>query len=378
MGFCAVRNITLHFLLAFFSSSIFLFSSISPAHSDEIFSQNGNCQQSACLFLKYDSTLNEEALLLADTLRRRLCNQGVTVVSESQQLDNNPLSESEFSEKTTCDIKKVAQWWVAHLKILNTSYVLLAVDHLGSESNDDLIREIPKGPDSDATAWTLALMIEEAILPYTEESRDRGPVGAGLAIIEPQEVAGEKRQVSRSVSPYPLLQSLWIGLTMYYLGLTSGYIEGLLIGPAAGINGLLGPRFLASLSTGWMGSGRFEDDFSRTKGTVSYIPINIIFGYIVLRRNILNLSILAGISAGFALYQSQSAGAESQRTFVFFDPQLQGGLDFSFQLFGPLAFYINSFFSFPVRIDVLQNNGHTVYKQDWIIPVVGGGLRLQI
>jgi hypothetical protein len=127
-----------------------------------------------------------------------------------------------------------------------------------------------------------------------------------------------------------------------------------------------------------MGSGRFEDDLTRTKGTVSYIPINILFGFLLLNKNILNLSIFAGISTGFAFYQSQSAGAESQRTNVFFDPHLQGGLDFSFEFFGPLSFYINSFFTFPVRIDVLQNNGHTVYKQDWIIPVVGCGLRLQI
>ena len=247
----------------------------------------------------------------------------------------------------------------------------------GAEATRILIREVPKGPNPEATSWTLALMVEEIVLPYMESTRELAPLGAGLAIIEPPAVGGGTvAPEATKKKRYPQFHSAEVGLALNILGAVNHKAAGLLLGPHIGIHGLLGPRFMGSFSVTWVGNGRFRHGESELSGTVSHMPISLLLGYMPLQHRIVSMTISAGISTGFTVFQTSTPLSKGQRTDVFFDPWLQAMVHTVFTIYDPLAFYLDVGANFPVVKDVLENAGEKVYYQDWLMPFLGVGLQL--
>jgi hypothetical protein len=352
------------------------------ATAPDIEPQVDTCNDGICLYVKPDETLGAEAQSLVEALSLRLCKRGVNVYLGSVLDPGNGEKTLQPPATGPCKNKNSEQigrlWWTVHLKLLNDSHILVAVDHLGRASDEDLIREVPRGPQPSATAWTLALMIEEMVLPYLEPTRESAALGAGLSIIEPPEVGGVKKTKTQTETRYPTLRYIGMGLALQYLGTVNNDMNAFLVGPFASIQGLLGKRIVGSLSAGWVGTGAYENLELGIKGKASHIPIDLLFGVVMVSSKRFSLSALLGISTGFSIFQTTSRFSERQRTDVYFDPSVKVGLEATLQVYKPLAIYINGGVSFPIRIDVLQSQGQEVYRQDWIIPVMGIGLQLWI
>ena len=330
------------------------------------------CPSGGCIFVESDETLSREARMLGEALHRRLCRFGVRVSFQRREpgLGSCP-SEAHVREKLS------ASWWVVHLRVLSSEDILVALDHLGKNSDEDLIRELPKGPDPGATSWTIALMVEDALMPYLDPIGESAPLGAGLAIIEPPAVGGHKRVVAKKKKQYPIVKSIGLGLEFTYLGMATDSISDFLAGPRIGVQVLLSPRFVASFQAGWLGTGHYEDQKLGIEGAVSHVPLELFFGYVPFENRIVSVKIMGGLSAGFTVYQTTSVTMNERRTDFLFDPwfALRVGLDVT--LFGPLAAYLDAGMAFFMLRDTLENNREKVYIQDWILPVVGVGIQLQ-
>ncbi len=340
------------------------------------------CDDRACLVIEYDDELSEETKRLMEILTLRLCKKGVRVVlqspsdSERGQLPkdsptNNPCANAREDTLGTL-------WWVTHLRAISPSKILVAVDHLGADSDDDLIKEVQRTEDTDATVWTLVLIIEGAVSPYLESSSELEPVGVGLAIIEPPQVGGVKKSSESKSVRYPDIRCVSLLLAMYYAGATSDTVDNILFGPSLGIQGLLGPRFVAMFNVSWVGTARFDYNNGDIKGGVSYVPIELLFGYVFLQNKHVDLSFLSGFSIGFSIIQTSSSSLQVQRTDLYFDPWVKTRLDATIFAYGPLAIYVNLGVVFPIIKDVLKNGEVEVYRQDWIMPEMGIGLQLWI
>jgi hypothetical protein len=348
--------------------------------------ERSECKWGACLFIKYDTDLADEANALVETLRLRLCKRNVQVIVEPS-VPQDLTSDDESVEQTSNECPQLKEnrsrsrnlWWVAHLRASSPEYVLVAVDHLGSRSNDDLIREVPKGPEPTATAWTIALIIEEAVAPYLDADQEQAPLGAGLAIIEPPAVGGTRKAVIRRRTQYPEMRCVSIGLASVYLGTGSDSVNDFLLGPTVGIQALLGPKFATSLNAGWVGTGNFDyesDDGVGIKGVVSYVPFELLFGYVPLSHHIVDLTIFGGISTGFSVFKITSSS--KQETYFYFDPWILVRAEVTLHIYGPLAMYVNGGVDLPIRRDVFTNYGEEVFRQDLVIPSFGLGLQLWI
>lgn len=347
----------------------------------------GECKWGACLFVKYDADLTVEAEALVETLRLRLCKENVQVIAqpaEPRELEGDeepaqgPVNECPAIPETKKKSKHL--WWVAHLTASSTDYVLVAIDHLGSQSNDDLIREVPKGPEPTATAWTIALIIEEAMAPYLNADRDQAPLGAGLAIIEPPAVGGTRKAAVRRRADYPSMRYVGVGLASSYLGTGSNYVNDFLLGPTVGIQAFLGPRFVTSLAAGWMGAGSFKHETSDgidIEGVVSYVPFELLFGFVPLSTRILDLTILGGISTGFSILKITSSIGPTEYVFNF-NPWILARLEVTLHIYGPLAMYVNGGAGLPISRDQVTNMGVEIFLQDLVIPAFGLGLQLWI
>ncbi|MCP4676522.1 MAG: hypothetical protein GY854_13610 [Deltaproteobacteria bacterium] len=358
------------------------------------------CPEGFCLFVEHDADLAKEAQSLVETLRLRLCKRGVRVQLRSDEPpveENNPAVEESDSLEEESDPDKVeniegdcpelsqstsdepGDWWVAHLRALSSEFILVAVDHLGGDSDEDLIREVPRGPDAGATAWTIALMIEDALTPYLDTRRELTPLGAGLAIIEPPAVGGMKKPHTRKKTSYPELRCLSIGLNVLYLGAVNDKVSDFLVGPRVGVQGLLGPRFIVSFSAGWIGKGSFENKSAGvSEGSISYVPLELLFGFALLSRPRVDIALFSGISTGFSTYKTSSSISNRQQLDVLFDPQIIANLEIIIHIYGPLSMYVNGGAAFPVTHDVLEINGNKVYRQDWVLPLMGVGVQLWI
>jgi hypothetical protein len=345
------------------------------------------CEEGRCVFVDGDDDLLDEQRSLVETLGLRLCRHGVRVewvgnTAPKKAVEKKNLRGDRDEAEDGCaeaepspeDVPTV--WWIIHLKRLSDDQMLVAVDHLGSQSDEDLIREVPRGPDASATAWTVALLIENALMPYLEAREDLKPLGAGLAIIEPQVVGGVKKSDEAEKTLYPQLRSLGLGLAIHYLGAASNGKGDFLFGPRIGVEGFLGPRFVGSISAGWVGTGSFDDRTAAAKGTVSQVPLELLFGFLAVRHPQVGLVINGGVSVGFSIYRTSSSIIDSRRSDTFFDPVVEVQLELTVVIYGPIAGFVYGGLGFPIVRDILENNGDPVYRQDWIVPLVGIGLKL--
>ncbi len=340
------------------------------------------CTKGACIIIQHDNQLAEEALKLKETLSLRLCNLGVQVLMETppeasmQEEVGAVPTNAECTDNLDHKIDRV--WWTIHLRQITSEYVFIAVDHLGPESDEDLVREVLKGPDAGATAWTIALMIESTVVPYLESNKDLAPVGAGLAIIEPLAVGGIKKPEPHSLEAYPKLRCLGLGVTMYYVGAVNDANSDFLVGPRIIVQGLLGPRFVAYFSAGWVGTGNFDSQTGEVKGKMTHVPIDLSFGFNIFSRHFVSMTLFSGISAGFSVFQTTSTSSNKQRVDMYFDPWVQHHLEITVHVYGPLAVYFSGGAAFPIVRDVLKNDNIEVYRQDWVMPQVDIGLQLWI
>lgn len=330
------------------------------------------CPSGGCIFVESDGTLSREARMLGEALHRRLCRFGVRVSFQKPGPELGPCPRAgHVGEKLS------ASWWVVHLRVLSGEDILVALDHLGKNSDEDLIRELPKGPDPGATSWTIALMVEDALMPYLDPLGESAPLGAGLSIIEPLVVGGHKRVVPKKKKRYPVVRSIGLGLEFTYLGMVTDSISDVLAGPRIGVQVLLGPRFVSSFQAGWLGMGHYEYRKLGIEGAVSHVPLELFLGYIPFKSRLVRLTIMGGLSAGFTVYQTTSVTMKERRTDFFFDPwfALRVGLDVT--LFGPLAAYLDAGMAFFMLRDTLEKNREKVYIQDWLLPAFGVGIQVQ-
>ncbi len=380
-------------------------------------SSRSTCNHSYCVFVKYDENLMEESKSLVETLRLRLCKEGVQIPDPvlSFEMAAEPTgAESEATQETledvvTGDVEEIPpepdvafesagcpepfeettspnpKWWVVHINRLSNQKILLAVDYMEAESGEDLIREFDVGPNTDSTAWTLALTIEEVVVPYLKEPEETAPLGAGLALIEPAAVTGVKKKQNESPD-LPILRYTSLGLDMAYLGLSNQYLNDFIVGPKLALQGLLGPRFVVLFGAGWMGTGDVDttipwDHSVRVTGTASHMPLDLLFGYCILRKPRLSTALLGGVSAGFAFYKFESNISDRSKNYLYFDPWIQAKLEISLHIYGPLAVYFNAGVAFPLLRDVFEENiadyeDVKVYSQDWMIPLFSIGVQL--
>ncbi len=338
------------------------------------------CGNGACLAIEFDEDLAVEVRRLVEILELRLCKRGVRVMARSPADSEGDIQPPQGPTSNPCGDANEGElggsWWVTHLRSIPSGKILVAVDHLGADSDDDLIKEVQRAEDRAATAWTLALIIEEAISPYLESGSELAPVGAGLAIIEPPQVGGVKKSEESKSVKYPTFRCVSLVLAMHYAGATTDTVDNVLFGPSLGVQGLFGARFATLFNVSWVGTAKFDHNNRAIKGAVSYVPIDLLFGYVILRNKYVDLTVFSGFSIGFSIIQTSSQELQLQRTDLYFDPWVKARLDATIFAYGPLAIYINLGVVFPIIKDVLKNADVEVYHQDWIMPEMGIGLQL--
>jgi hypothetical protein len=128
----------------------------------------------------------------------------------------------------------------------------------------------------------------------------------------------------------------------------------------------------------WVGTAQFNYNNGVINGAVSYVPIELLFGYVLLQNKHIDLTFFSGFSIGFSIIQTSSSTLQLQRTDLYFDPWVKTRVDATIFAYGPLAIYVNLGVVFPIIKDVLKNSDVEVYHQDWIMPEMGLGLQLWI
>jgi hypothetical protein len=257
--------------------------------------------------------------------------------------------------------------WVVHLRQLSQGLILVAVDNLAAASDDDVVRELTRGETSSATAWTMALMIEEVVLPYLEGEGDQQALGAGLAIIEPPVVGGIKKPEPVEQEQLPAMRFLGLGLAVYRVGATDDFIAG----PRLLVEGAFARRLVASLGAAWAGWGEFTR--RDVDGSTSLLPLDVMLGFLILPGRVVELSVHAGFSVGFALYRTTREN--EHRVDALFDPLGQLAVRAIFHIYGPWALYVDGGAAFVFVRDVLKNNGQEIYSQDWVLPYFSLGFQ---
>jgi len=315
------------------------------------------CGESICLILQHESSLGAEAIALAEALGIRLARHDVKVVLGADEAAAEPAPPGAESAPPASEQGLL---WIVHLRQLSQGLVLLAVDNLGAASDDDVVRELPRGETSSATAWTMALMIEEIVLPYLEDTGDQQTLGAGLAIIEPPVVGGTKKLEPVAREVYPAVRFLGLGLGVYRIGASDDFIAG----PRLLLEGAFAKRLVASIGAGWAGWAEFTK--GEVDGSSSLMPLDVMLGCLILPGNIVELSVHAGFSVGFSLYRTTRD--DEHRVDALFDPWGQAALRAIFHIYGPWALYVDGGAAFVFVRDSLQNNGAEIYKQDWVLP----------
>ena len=315
------------------------------------------------LAVEYDSGLIKEAESLARNLNRRLKSRDVRIVLKPPAEEKARVEGDETGEKS--DESGNADW-VVHLIALPDDRILVALDSMGDEGEYDLVREVKRSDDPDETAWTVALVVEEALVPYLRGRKSEQPLGAGLAIIEPPEVGGRKKGPKKVDERFPRLRSFGIGLAGYWLGA----MDKIVAGPRFSVDGLLAPRVVAGFGVAWTGTGRQGKEINGSfyEIDVSHLPLDVLFGFAVLQSRVVDLSVFAGVSAGFTIYQSALKGGAS-RTDLLFAPWAQARAEAAIHVYGPLSLCVGAGAAMAMVKDVLRNSGHEVYSQSRLLPL---------
>jgi hypothetical protein len=324
----------------------------------------GFCDSRACVVVEHEPVLAAEAQALVEALRLRLSKHGVSVGLGSTP-EEPPVAEA--GEDRAAAESAATVLWVIHLRELSSELVLVAVDNLSTVDGDDLVREARRSDSAKATAWTLALMVEETILPYVEKSGEQAPLGAGLAIIEPAVVGGTKKDGGSGDEQQPKLRFISMALAVYRLAQADDFIAG----PRASLEGAFARSLVASIGTGWVGWAEFSAH--GIGGSTSLIPLDVMFGFVFLPGRVVELTASAGFSVGFSIFRA----ARDNRfiTEVLFDPLGQVSLRAIFHVFGPWALFVDGGAAFVFVRDVLKDAGRTIYRQDWVMPFFNVGLQ---
>lgn len=314
------------------------------------------CGQGNCVVIEYDEDLAREAATLADALMIRLGKYDLAVVVGGGSFEPAP--------QKTAAIKL----WVVHLKRLAGESILVAVDNRATDGGDDVVKEVEQGETAESTAWTMAIMIEEAVMPYLADDPDHAALGAGLAIIEPPVVGGFKKAEPVVDPEYPRVRSIGLSLTVY--GITEA--ENFVFGPRFALEGLFAKRVTVSISAAWAGWADFVSH--GVGGSVSLIPLDVMFGFVLLPNRIIELSVHAGFAVGFAVYKTSRD--ERDRTDLLFEPCGQAALRAIFHVFGPWTVFVDGGLAVPFVKDVLRNQGQVVFEQEWGFPVFNVGIQM--
>lgn len=319
------------------------------------------CPSGRCLVVEHEPALAREAAAVVEALSLRLSAYDIAVFRGGERGEREPGASADAADEGRL-------LWVVHLRSVSADYVLVAVDNLGSGGQDDVVREIRRGKDSDATAWTMALMIEETVLPYLDGSASDTPLGAGLAIIEPPEVGGSPAGKRPAERPYPRLRFLELGLSACAFPVSTDVVAG----PRFKIEGAIAARVTAALAVGWAGWGDFSS--GGVAGTNSVVPLDVEVGYVFLPERIVELSGAAGFSVGFSVYRTERD--DERRTDAVFDPWFQLSLRAIFRAFDPWAVFVDGGASFVLLRDELLDSRERVYLQDWVVPRLAIGFQL--
>ncbi len=347
------------------------------------------CEGRKCLAVEYEQALAGEAAVLIDALSIRLAKYGVQVVigALSEEEEGSAPAENEApstteSEKPVVDGGQPSyetlsapgggddgrRMWIVHLRRISGEVILVAVDNMETLGADDVVKEVRRGETPESTAWTMAIMIEEAMVPYLEHESDQAALGAGLAIIEPAVVGGIKKELPQKEIEYPFLRSIGLSLTVY--GITAA--ENFVFGPRFGVEGLFAERLLASISIAWAGWADFVGH--GVNGSMSMLPLDVIFGFILLPNKVVEISVHAGFAVGFAIYKT--ADENRDRTDLLFEPCGQANLRAVFHVLGPWTVFVDGGLVVPFVKDVLENQGEVVFEQEWGFPVFNVGMQL--
>ncbi len=126
------------------------------------------CPVDRCLIVEYEESLAGEAATLVDALAIRLARYDMTVRIGAGAADPETTVDEVKEDEAARDAEK--QWfWVVHLRRLSGEFILLAVDNLATSKGDDVVREIRRAESIGSTAWTMAIVVEEAVTPYLEK-----------------------------------------------------------------------------------------------------------------------------------------------------------------------------------------------------------------
>lgn len=321
------------------------------------------CEFRACVVIEHEPALTGEAAALVEVLGLRLAKHGVSV-------ELGPTGETEpggDEDPGATPERDQGLLWVIHLRELSSELVLLAVDNFSTEGEDDLVREMRRGVSPEATAWTLALMIEETVLPYVERGDDQAPLGAGLAIIEPPVVGGAKKDDEAGVREAPRLRFVSLALAVYRLNQADDFIAG----PRGAVEAAFAEHLVASIGLGWVGWAEFSAH--GIGGSTSLVPLDVMLGYVFRPEQVVELSAMAGFSVGFSIFRASREGRHLNE--VLFDPLGQVAARAVFRVFGPLALFVDGGAAFVFVQDVLRDASRTIYRQDWVMPFFDIGLQ---
>ncbi len=324
------------------------------------------CPVDRCLIVEYEESLAGEAATLVDALAIRLARYDMTVRIGAGATDPEITLDEMEKDGSARDVEK--QWfWVVHLRQLSGEFILLAVDNRATSKGDDVVREIRRAESIGSTAWTMAIVVEEAVTPYLEKGA-AAALGAGLAIIEPPAVGGVKKEHPIEETEYPYMRSLGLALTMYTVLETGDFIAG----PRFMLEGAFSNRVTASVSIAWAGWSDFHAH--DVDGSQSLVPIDILFGYAILPGRMAELAMLAGVSVGFAVYKT--SGPQRERLDLLFEPSGQVLMRAIFHIYGPWTIYADGGVALPFVRDVLKNQNQIVYERGWIVPIFDIGIQL--
>ena len=258
--------------------------------------------------------------------------------------------------------------WSVTLRTVSEKHLILTVDSVGGMGVQE-VRTVAAGREPEETAWTIGLVVEEAIVPFLENNGEMPALGAGLAIIEPEVIGGTRQKADgEKRRAYPRLKG--IGLELTLSGIWS--INEILVGPHLSLKGIFSARAMASFGIGWAGSADFSRD--NIDGSMSRIPIELLFGYLMVDSRHFELAGWTGFSLGFAVYRTQDE--DTSRTDMTFQPGFDIYGELVVKIVSPWAVSLRGGCNFPFVRDVLVNRGMEVYKHEWVVPVIALGTQL--
>jgi hypothetical protein len=317
------------------------------------------CRDRACVFVETDPDLTEEAKEIVQTLRLRMCGRGLEVFFGAAGSAPPQIEEGRGCLRPGGALSR-PQWWTVYLRSAVEDRLLVVIDHLGRRSDEDVVRDLPRGPDARSTAWTVVLAVEEAVLAYLESGVESAALGSGLALVEPEVVGG----FVPAPPPMPeerlsIFEALRVGVSLYYLHA----VRSALLGPRISVGIRLSPHISLSLGAGWAGLGQFER--RQIDGSVSHAPLDLLVSFRVLTERFFHLALDLGTSAGVAVYHTSNG--VHRRTDTMFSPWVLAGIRLGFDLFGPLRLELVPGVTVPIFHDVLLSEGAVIYRQDWAL-----------